>query len=117
MAKLSAARAFREKFSPNGIANTYSKRLSDSRAVGLDRVDASNFVARLSSEIDLISKKALAGTYEYTKYKEKLVSRGADKAPRQLAIPTIRDRVTLRALCDYLFEVYPEARPDRKSVV
>lgn len=116
MAKISAARAFRDKFSPTGLANTYSKRLSESRAVGLDRVDARNFFARLSSEIALISKKALAGTYEYTKYKEKLVSRGADKAPRQLAIPTIRDRVTLRALCDYLFEVYPEARPDLPQV-
>ncbi|WP_299794090.1 reverse transcriptase domain-containing protein [Ramlibacter sp.] len=78
----------------------------------MDRVDARNFLGRLASEVALISKKALAGTYEYTKYREKLVSRGADKAPRQLAIPTIRDRVTLRALCDYLFDIYPEARPD-----
>lgn len=116
MAKIRAAKAFRDKFSPVGIAETYSERLSDSRAVGLDRVDARNFRARLTSEVALISKKALGGSYEYTKYKEKLVSRGADKAPRQLAIPTVRDRLTLRVLCDFLFDIYPEARPQLPQI-
>jgi RNA-directed DNA polymerase len=112
MAKVNAAHLFRKSFSPSALKNTYSSRLTESRAVGLDRVDSKHFAANLAIELGLISKKVLAGSYEFTKYKEKLISRGAEKLPRQLSIPTIRDRVTLRALCDYLFEVFPEAKPE-----
>lgn len=111
MPKVSAASLFRKSFSSAALTTTYLTRLTESRAIGLDRVDAQSFAKNIGSELNLISKKVLLGTYGFTKYKEKLVSRGAEKTPRQLSIPTIRDRVTLRALCDYLFAVFPEAKP------
>ena len=54
----------------------------------------------------------MAGTYNFTKYKEKLISKGAGKSPRQLSIPTIRDRLTLKIICQFLFEIFPEAKPE-----
>jgi len=46
----------------------------------------------------------LAGKYEFSKYRLKLVSKGRGKAPREIAIPTIRDRIAMRAMCDFLSE-------------
>lgn len=111
MAELKPASAFRKAFSLASLNTTFTEKLRHARAVGLDRVDSRNFESKLTSEIALISRKVLCGTYSFTKYKEKLVSKGAGKTPRLLSIPTIRDRLALRALCDFLFLVFPEARP------
>jgi RNA-directed DNA polymerase len=111
VAKVAAAQTFRKFFSLTTVAATYADKVAGTRAIGLDRVDARNFAAKVAPEILLISKKVLAGTYLFTKFKQKLVSRGAGKAPRILSIPTIRDRVTLRVLCDFLFVIFPEAKP------
>ena len=107
-----AAKQFRTRFSQSGLVETYLSRVSLARAIGLDRVDAKNFSSRLGAEAKLISEKILSGKFQFTKYKEKLISKGAGKFPRVLSIPTIRDRLVHRALCDYLFEVFPEAKPD-----
>lgn len=74
-------------------------------------MDSQNFDGNNAREIALISRKVLSGEYRFTKYKEKLISKGLGKSPRQLSIPTIRDRLTLKLLCEYLFEVFPESKP------
>jgi len=111
MKSLSAAKRFRGSFSPSNLNGVYASRVAPSRAIGLDRVDFRNFQSRLASETNLISNKVLTGKYKFTRYKERLVSKGAGKAPRILSIPTIRDRLTQRTLCEFLFEVFPEAKP------
>ncbi len=111
MVKINAAKQFRENFSETSINVTYDAKMHGARAIGLDRVDAQNFAAKLTDETTLISKKVLAGTYRFTKYKEKLISKGAGKSPRQLSIPTIRDRLTLKIICNCLFTIFPESKP------
>lgn len=108
---MNAARLFRNSFSVENIQNVFSTKLSGTRAIGLDRVDADKFENQLTAECEIISRKVLAGTYNFTAYKEKLISKGSGKAPRQLAIPTIRDRLTLRVICNLLFEIFPGAKP------
>ncbi len=93
------------------IENLYREKFIGSRAIGIDRVDSSNFAKKSESEIELISRKVLSGTYQFTKYKEKLISKGVGKIPRQLSIPTIRDRLTLKIVCQLLFLIFPEAKP------
>lgn len=112
MSKVNSASIFRSYFDETSIATTYVSKLAGTRAIGLDKVDAPNFSAKLIDEVRLISKKVLAGTYSFTKYKEKLISKGAGKPPRQLSIPTIRDRLTLKIVCQFLFDVFPEAKPE-----
>ena len=111
MPKINAARKFRALFSKREIRRVYDTKILGSRTIGLDRVDSNNFESKLAAEIDLISKKVFSGKYSFTKYKEKLISKGFGKCPRQLSIPTIRDRLTLKILSDYLFCVFPEAKP------
>ncbi|WP_285276152.1 RNA-directed DNA polymerase [Halopseudomonas bauzanensis] len=62
----------------------------------------------------------MAGTLELLAYdffrilraphKEKLILKGASSNPRQISIPTARDRIVLRALYECLAEVYPAAK-------
>src|SRR5690606_31313378 len=44
-------------------------------------------------------------------YKQKLISRGPDRTPRVISIPTIRDRLVLSAMKDFLHAHHPGAVP------
>src|SRR5690606_19828496 len=77
-----------------------------SNATGIDNLDQYAFRKQLDDQIEILSRKAKAGTYKFTKYKLKLVSKGRSKAPREISIPTVRDRIALRALCDFLSAHY-----------
>lgn len=77
-----------------------------SAATGIDNMSHEVFWRFHDHEIETIRRKCLAGTYRFNKYKLKLISKGKGKAPREISIPTIRDRIALRAICDFLQEVY-----------
>ena len=106
---MSAAASFRKIFSKNNLTAIYAKRISYSRAIGIDRKRPDLYRAELKGEVALINERVKTGAYKFTAYKEKLISKGANSYPRVISIPTVRDRLTLRALCDLLAEVYPEA--------
>ncbi|MFP5006637.1 reverse transcriptase domain-containing protein [Acinetobacter pittii] len=57
---------------------------------------------------ELINKKVTNNTYKISKYKLKLISKGKNKIPRDLYIPTIRDRLLLRVINDFLLTIYSE---------
>jgi retron-type reverse transcriptase len=95
---------FEHFFSEENLLNTYNSNVILSRASGIDNLSQKMFKLRLDDEVSIISRKVLAGTYHFTKYKLKLVSKGRGKPPREISIPTIRDRIALRALCDFLAE-------------
>lgn len=100
---------FAKKFKESNLQFLFEKKISKTRAVGRDGVRANQFAGHVAQEVELISKKVAKGTYKFTKYREKLISKGAFRPPRMLSIPTVRDRIALRALCDFLAEVYPDA--------
>ncbi|NIF50225.1 reverse transcriptase [Enterobacter sp. Ap-1006] len=107
---MNAARKFKGKFSIRNLKSIYQNKIKSSGAIGIDRVRPSNLEKNLNDELEIISKKVNAGIYKFTAYKEKLISKGANSNPRQISIPTARDRITLRALCECLSDVFPEAR-------
>lgn len=107
---MNAARKFKGKFSIRNLKSIYQNKIKSSGAIGIDRVRPSSLEKKLNDELELISKKVNAGIYKFTAYKEKLISKGANSNPRQISIPTARDRITLRALCECLSDVFPEAR-------
>lgn len=82
----------------------------NSGAIGLDRARPASLSHRINDEVDHITKKVLLGEYRFTAYKEKLILKGYDSYPRQISIPTARDRIVLRALCECLSEVFPKAK-------
>jgi len=97
---------FEHHFSEDNLKSLYLEFVALSAATGIDNLNQKSFWPRLDEQAKIISKKVLADTYKFTKYKLRLVSKGRGKVPREISIPTIRDRIALRALCDFLGERY-----------
>lgn len=107
---MTAAKAFKKIFSPRGLQKTYFDHIRSKSAIGIDRVRPIHLEPTLKSELALICTKAHSGSYKFTAFKERLISKGQGKPPRVISIPTARDRIVLRALCQLLGEVFPEAK-------
>ncbi|MBS9424123.1 MULTISPECIES: reverse transcriptase domain-containing protein [Photorhabdus] len=95
---------FAKHFSEKNLKQLFEDYVFYSGATGIDNLDPVTFKEQLNEQIKIISRKALSGSYQFTKYKLKLVSKGRGKAPREISIPTVRDRIALRALNDFLSE-------------
>lgn len=106
---MSAARYFKRTFLVRNLRRVYNERIKETGAIGIDRIRPIRLDPFLSSELDLIARKVAIGTYAFTAFKEKLISKGQGLAPRVVSIPTVRDRIVLRALCEFLGTVFPEA--------
>jgi RNA-directed DNA polymerase len=76
---------------------------------GLDRLTVEAFRAQLANQLQTINRKVHDGSYRFTPYLQKLVLKGKDDKPREIALPCIRDRVVLHQLKDYLHSELPEA--------
>lgn len=114
---MTAAKIFKKHFARNRLIDIYNKKIKHSGAIGLDRTRPATLSSALSEEVALILRKVHGGRYHFTSYKEKLISKGATSLPRQISIPTARDRIVLRALCDCLSELYPSAKIALPQVV
>lgn len=88
----------------------YDEHVRESVVVGRDGTTQAQFSGNIRSEIELIASKVVSSSYKFTSYKEKLISKGAEKAPRVIRIPTIRDRLTLRVLNKILSDAFPTAK-------
>ncbi len=93
-------------FLKKNLKAIYRNHISLSQATGIDNLKQNVFIAGIDENVEVISRKVLAGNYQFTKYKLKLINRGKNKYPREISIPTIRDRVALRALCQFLMKRY-----------
>ncbi|HBX3807935.1 TPA: reverse transcriptase, partial [Klebsiella pneumoniae] len=107
---MTASRIFKKSFSEKNLLKIYKERIKESGAIGIDRVRPSKLDTTIKDEVKFISEKVMSGNYKFTAYKEKLISKGANSNPRQISIPTARDRITLRALCECLTGIYPDSR-------
>lgn len=106
---MSPAEHFAEAFAVDRLREIYEQYISLTSAIGIDRLSRGLFEPTLEREINFISKKAAAGAYRFSQYKEKLISKGAGKYPRVISIPTYRDRITLRALCNVLKHTFSDS--------
>ncbi|HEA4454992.1 TPA: reverse transcriptase [Proteus mirabilis] len=113
----SAARSFKRCFTIKNLKKIYFEKIKESGAIGIDRVRPNGFEKNHATELSLIVRKVTNGSYKFTAYKEKLISKGAYSFPRQISIPTVRDRITLRALCESLSEIFPNAKLSLPQIV
>lgn len=109
---MSAARSFKKIFSKKNLRKIFVERIQDTAARGIDRTHPSAFTKYLAQEVALIEEKVRQKSYKYTPYKERLISKGANDLPRVISIPTVRDRIVLRGICDLLTETFPKAVPE-----
>ena len=111
MRKPSSKLIFNSSFSPENIKEVIESRLSAHTARGVDGVGFSTFSEVVDQQVAFISSKATNQLYKFSPYREKLILKGAGSLPRVVSVPTIRDRVTLRCLNNFLCLVFPECKP------
>ena len=104
-----AYQLFHSTFSDGNLRRLFDDKISSSLAVGRDGIRVQAFHRGIDREIGIIRRKVMARTYRFTRYKEKLIARGSGRHPRILSIPTVRDRLTLRALHELLGYVFETA--------
>jgi RNA-directed DNA polymerase len=76
---------------------------------GIDGISCNKFESELANNINKIEKDLTDNTYEFRPYIEKLKLRGRDKLPRIISISTIRDKIVLTMIHDYLKEIYKDS--------
>ncbi|MEO0666715.1 MAG: reverse transcriptase domain-containing protein [Pseudomonadota bacterium] len=102
------ASLFQSTFTRANLREIFDEFISDGAAVGRDGVSVEKFSDRIDSEMDIILRKVNDCSYEFTAYREKLISKGALKPPRQISIPTVRDKIVLKYLSEFLAKIYPD---------
>ena len=95
---------FNEKY----LRDYFNKNLLKKKGGGRDNLSPERFLSRYGGEFSQICQKCLDGTYHFSCYNEKLVLKGSNKKPRVLSIPTVRDRLVLGVLNDYLSQVFSD---------
>lgn len=105
---LSAPLGQDDHFKAGHLEELFRSKIAKSQATGKDGVRIGWFQERLTEEAAFIELKVAQNTYKFTTFKERLILRGAIREPRQISIPTVRDRLTLRAVCQVLHAYTPE---------
>lgn len=106
---MSVRKKFDKYFTEENLTQIFNEKVSLSGATGLDNLTPGAFLPQIEEQCEILSRKAINGTYSFTKYKMKLVAKGRGKAPRVISIPTVRDRIALRGLNDFLSSVFEPA--------
>jgi len=99
---------FKNIFAPERIEEVYEKEIALKYFRGIDRMGPSQFDSQKAMHFEIIHRKCLNGTYRFSPFSERLRLRGRDRKPRVISIATIRDRIVLSLLKQYLHEVFPE---------
>ncbi len=103
---MSASKYLKKFYSYDNLKNYYYKSIRYNSAIGIDRINTHLFEKLLDDNIEIIIRKVFGGTYNFSQYRQKLISRGEDRFPRVISIPTIRDKLTLKALHEILKNVF-----------
>jgi len=93
-------------FDKKNIRATFNNRHKGSKSKGIDKLSGVKFLLKLDKEIDLISNKILNQNYRFSPYLENLKSKGRNKKPRIISIPTVRDRIVHSIIKEYLHSNY-----------
>ena len=101
---------FKKTYRKRNIFDHYWSKIAYKNSVGLDRVSNYIFQIELNNEIEIILNKVKNGNYRFTNYKELLISKGAQKIPRVISIPTIRDQLTLSLCNEFLKNTFEYIR-------
>lgn len=103
---MQASIAWKLLFTETHLKSHYFEKVSRQPSVGLDKVTNEKFGEKLDEEIDIILRKVNNGTYSFTRYRMLLFLKSPRKPPRQVCVPTVRDKLTLSALNELLGVVY-----------
>ena len=99
---MAASSDFRKYFSIKSLKKLFVQEIRYKSARGIDHVSTLTFEERLAENLKIIHHKVHDGTYQFSQYREKLLSRRSERTPRVISIPTIRDKLVQKALAEIL---------------
>lgn len=97
---------FNKHFQSNNIKEVFESSIQNKPSVGIDAININRFNKESTNEIEIINRKVMNDTFDFSFYKEKLISKGRKKYPRVLSIPTIRDKIVLKVISNILYEMF-----------
>jgi len=103
------AGAFRHVTSLRHLSKVFEDRVAKGSVRGRDGLSVEAVRADLPAVVRYVSRRYRDGTYRFTPYRQRLFLKGAGTAPREISIPTVRDRIGLRALADLLVTLFPDS--------
>lgn len=95
-------------FNTDYLKGYFDRKIRKKKGGGRDNLTPEKFLEKQGDEFERIAGRCLDGTYRFSYYNEKLVLKGAGKYPRVLSIPSIRDRIVLGVLNDYLSGIFDD---------
>lgn len=94
---------FSDYFNEKSLFDFFKRYMRSKGGGGKDRLSARMYERRLlNADLEKIISKVCDGTYHFSSYNEKLLLKGANKLPRVISVPTIRDRWVLGMLQQYI---------------
>jgi hypothetical protein len=96
-------------FRLDNIELVYEKEIAPRSFLGMDRMDSTAFDKNKIVHFDVIQRKCIEGTYRFSPYVEVLKCKGRADKPRVISIPTIRDRIVLHLLKEFLHLTFPDS--------
>lgn len=106
--KTSPSQTFRHVTSLRHLRGIFTDHVAKGSVRGRDGTSMTDVADNLGAVTREISARCRAGSYRFTTYRQRLLLKGAGKAPRELSIPTVRDRVTLRAYSELLAATFSD---------
>ncbi len=104
---------FKEYYKKETLNELYLSKLSSSRSKGIDKLNSNTFNKIKDEQLNIIERKCENESYKFTPFLELLKLKGRFKLPRTISIPTIRDRIVLLCLKEYLHDFFHD-RVNRK---
>ena len=102
---------FRSAFTQSNAEKVFGEYITFHSAAGVDGINKKTFAREITLHCATIARKTGDSSYAFSRYKHKLLSRGADKPPRVVSIPTIRDKIVLKILNDLLLSIFNDRMP------
>lgn len=93
-------------FTEKRLKDIYFKTIKENATPGSDGINIEKFNKKLDEEINIILKKVPNNKYKFSPYLGNCISKGPDAYPRLIQKPTIRDKLLLRCLFEFLDELY-----------
>ena len=104
---------FKKYLKRKKLINIFETKLSKKPSMGTDGVTTNKFSEVLDDELTIIKRKVKNKTYNVSPYKEKLILKNRDSKPRMISIPTNRDRLTFKALTQFITDSFSDEIHER----
>ncbi len=100
-------------FTESNLTKIFDDRIKKKSFKGIDKIRPTQFEKNKDVEIKRIAERYKNEEYNFIPYLEILRTKGRNKVPRMISSPTVRDKITLTALKEYLHKQFPESVPNK----